>query len=251
MNRVKVYIVDDEQKAIDTLSKVFTLFFEEVDLVGSAQNITEAYPQILDFKPDLVLLDIEMGKESGFQLLEKFENIDFHVAFVTAYEDFALRAIKFSALDYIIKPANVADLKTLLNKVQQNPKHKQEGQKVKQMFGNFLAGDKSEHKLTLAVADGYEFIKVDDILYLKADGSYTILVLKNAQKRTTSKNLKHFEGILSEYGFFRIHNSTIINLKYIQRFNKTAGGSVVMDNQAEFSISKSRKEEFMNVLSLR
>lgn len=251
MSQVKVFIVDDEQKAIDTLSKALLNFFDNVELVGSANNISDAFATIQQAEPDLLLLDIEMGNESGFQLLEKFDNINFHVAFITAYEEFALKAIKFSALDYIIKPAGIQELKALLTKVQEHPKKQLESQKVKQMFGNFLTGNKGEHKLTLAVADGYEFIKVDDILYLLADGSYTIFHLLDGSKLTTSKNLKFFEGILTGYGFFRIHNSTIINLKYIKRFNKSAGGSVVMENNEEFSLSKSRKEDFMKALSLR
>lgn len=243
--------MDDEQKALDTLSNVLNTFFDNVNIVGMANTVDRAYDMINTTKPDLVFLDIEMGQESGFHLLEKFEDIRFHLAFLTAHEEFALKAIKFSALDYIIKPAGIQELKALLHKVEQSPRRGEENQKIKHMFGNFLTGNKSEHKITLAVAEGYEFIKVDNILYLRADGSYTIFFLKGGSRLTTSKNLKFFASILEGYGFFRIHNSTLINLKYIKRFNRGAGGYVVMENDEEFSISKSRKEEFMNLLSLR
>lgn len=248
---ISVFIVDDEQRAIDTLTKTLTQFLENVSVVGSANNIDDAYAGILETKPQLVFLDIEMGSENGFQLLEKFESIDFHVAFVTAHEEFALKAIKFSAIDYIIKPAGLSDLKSLLQKVEQQPKTSNENQKVKHMFGNFLTPDKSEHKITVSIAEGYDFIAIKDILYLAADGSYTIFHLRGGQKLTTSKSLKFFEGTLDGYGFFRIHNSTLINIKYIKRISKSAGGSVIMEDNEEFSISKSRKDEFMELLALK
>ncbi len=248
---IKVFIVDDEPKAVDTLKKALQTFIEGVEVVGQANGLEEAYQGILASRPELVFLDIEMGNESGFQLLEKFERVYFQVVFITAHEEFALKAIKFSALDYIIKPASISELKASLQKVQQGQMEGQENMKVQHMFSNFVSKDKREHKITLAVSEGYEFIKVDDILYLRADGSYTDFFLKGGTQLTTSKNLKFFEGLLEGYGFYRIHNSTIINLKYIKRFNRGSGGYIVMEDNTEYSISKSRKEEFMEMLALR
>lgn len=248
---ISVFIVDDEPRAIESLKKTFADFLPNVIVLGSANAVDEAYEGICQLNPQLVFLDIEMGSQNGFDLLEKFDTINFHVAFVTAHEEFALKAIKFSALDYIIKPAGISDLKTLVNKVDQVPKQNSENLKVKQMFGNFLTQDKNEHKITVAISEGYEFIKVSDIYYLKADGSYTIFCLKDGKKLTTSKSLKFFESILDGYGFFRIHNSTLINIKYIKRISKAAGGSVIMEDKEEFSISKSRKDEFMEMLALK
>lgn len=249
--KTTVYLVDDEQKALDTHIGVITNFLDNVEVLGTATTVEAAYEGILTTKPDLVLLDIEMGTGSGFQLLEKFDQINFQVAFVTAHEAYALRAIKFSAIDYIVKPASIGDLKKLVQKVEQNQQSEGSGAKVSQMLGNIFTPDRGEHKITLAIADGYEFVRVDDILYLKADGSYTQFTLKQGETIVTSKNLKFFEGLLDEYGFFRIHNSTLINTKFIKRIIKSAGGSVVMENGEEFSISKGRKTEFMNHLALK
>jgi two-component system, LytTR family, response regulator len=248
---ISAFIVDDEPRAIDTLSKILTTYFNQVEVVGNATNINDAYTKIIETQPQLVFLDVEMGSENGFQLLEKFSQVNFHVAFVTAHEEFALKAIKFSALDYIIKPASISDLKPLLQRVEQQPRVKEENMKVRQMFGNFLTPDKNEHKITVSVAEGYDFIKVKDIYYLTADGSYTIFYLSSGIKLTTSKSLKFFESILDGYGFFRIHNSTLVNIKYIKRISKSAGGSVIMEDHQEFSISKSRKDEFMEMLALK
>jgi two-component system LytT family response regulator len=248
---IKIYLIDDEPRAIETLKKTLLDFVPNVEIIGSANDIDVAYSEINALHPQLVFLDIEMGSHNGFELLERFSEIHFHVVFVTAHEEFALKAIKFSALDYIIKPAGISELKAVVQKVEAQPKTGAENLKVKQMFGNFLTPDKNEHKITVAIAEGYEFIKVSDIYYLKADGSYTIFCLKDGKKLTTSKSLKFFESILEGYGFFRIHNSTFINLKYIKRINKAAGGSVIMEDKEEFSISKSRKDEFMELLSLK
>ncbi len=247
---INVFLVDDEPKALQTLSKALNTFFSNVEIVGTASTIDEAYQGILTSNPQLVFLDIEMGDESGFQLLEKFEAIDFQVAFVTAHEEFALKAIKFSALDYIIKPAAISDLKALLKKVEESPAGNRQDQRVKQMFGNLLSTDKESHKITIPIPSGYEFVKVVDVYYLKASGSYTDFYMKDGSMFTTTKNLKHFEGILEGYGFYRIHNSTLINVKYIKQINKSAGGYVVMENDEELSISKSRKDDFMKTLSL-
>lgn len=249
--KIRIYLVDDEQKALDTHVNVINSFLDDVEVVGTATTIEAAYSGITSSKPQLVLLDIEMGPNSGFQLLEKFDHIDFQVAFVTAHEEYALRAIKFSAIDYIIKPASIGDLKKLVQKVEQNQQTEGSGAKVSQMLGNIFTPDRGEHKITLAIADGYEFVRVNDILYLQADGSYTQFTLKGGESIVTSKNLKFFEGLLDEYGFFRIHNSTLINTKFIKRIIKSAGGSVVMENDEEFSISKSRKAEFMSHLALK
>ncbi len=247
---LKVFLVDDEQKALETLSKALLTFFTNIEILGTATNVDDAYEQITLLKPELVFLDIEMGNESGFQLLEKFNAVNFHVVFVTAHEEFALKAIKFSALDYIIKPASISELKELFKKVEEKPVEKSDHLKVQQLFGNFLSPNKNEHKITLPIPSGYEFIKVEQILYLRASGSYTDFFLKDNEKFTATKNLKHFEGILDGYGFFRIHNSTLINTKYIKQIQKSAGGYVVMENGDELSISKSRKDEFMKALSL-
>lgn len=247
MASIKAYLVDDEQRASEALFNLFTAFFSQIDVVGTATSIAQAYTEIQDLKPDVVFLDIEMGNESGFDLLELFDEVHFKVVFVTAHEEYALRAIKFSALDYIVKPPSISDLKTLLAKYESVPE-KTPTDSIKYLFGNFLTSDKSQHKLTLPIAEGLEFKKVDDILYIRADGSYSHFALKEGKALTVSKNLKFFNEILEDYGFYRIHNSTLINLKYISRVSKSAGGSVIMEDGEEFSISKSRKSEFFELV---
>lgn len=251
MERLTVFLVDDEQRALDTLAKTLTTFFPEVDIVGTARTIDDACRGIQEHRPHLVLLDVEMGNENGFQLLERFSDIGFHVAFVTAHEEFALRAIKVSAIDYIIKPADIHELKTLLQKVGNLPRASSDDAKVKHLFGNFNEADRNEHRISVAVAEGYHFIRIGDIRALTAEGSYTTLALRDGTTLLASRNLKSFEGILDGYGFYRIHNSTVVNLRWIKRISRTAGGLVVMDDGTEFSIAKGRKDEFLQLLAIR
>lgn len=248
---LSVVIVDDEPRALDTLKKTIENFLEGVKVLSAVSTVLEAKKAIDTHRPDIVLLDIEMGNESGFQVLEQFNEIDFSIAFITAHEEYALKAIKFSAIDYIIKPAKVSELKALVNKVENEKYRQSQGDNVKQLIGNTHIADKRDHKITLNVADGYEFVRVNDILYITADGSYTHFMFKEQPKITTSKNLKFYESILDDYGFYRIHNSTLINTQYIKRILKTAGGQVLMENDEEFSISKSRKDDFLSYMSLK
>jgi two-component system LytT family response regulator len=155
VNEVKAYLVDDEQRSSDGLTNLFKTFFTDVNVIGSSNNIAAAFTEIKELNPDLVFLDIEMGKQTGFDLLELFDEIHFKVVFVTAHEEYALRAIKFSALDYIVKPASIADLKSLFDKFKSLPQ-KNQTESIKYMFGNFLTNDKSQHKITLPIAEGVE-----------------------------------------------------------------------------------------------
>ncbi len=247
---IKVFLVDDELRAIEGLTNVLKSFFHNITILGHAHDVETAHSEILRTKPDLIFLDIEMGNESGFQLLQKFEKVNFHVVFLTAHEEFALKAIKFSALDYIIKPAEVDELQAVIEKVEDHPLTHQADVRVKHMIGNFSTNEKIDHKITISVTDGYQFVQVKDILYLKASGSYCKFFLKSGNSLTSSKNLKFFEAILDGYGFFRIHHSTLVNLSYIKKLSKTDGGSVIMDNDEILGIAKSRRDELMHLLSL-
>ncbi len=247
---LSVYIVDDEAKAIETLTEIIHAFVDGAQVIGSSQSVDVAYNEISNLKPDLVLVDVEMGETTGFQLLERFDQMNFHIAFVTAHEEFALKAIKFSAIDYIVKPASISELKTLIQKIQRMPKVVDQNPMVHQMFGNMGNSDFSTHKITIPTSEGYEFVRIKDIYHVRADGSYAILKLTDGSVLVSSKNLKHYTSMLEDYRFYRIHNSTLINLDYIKKLNKAAGGSVVMEDNEEFSISKSRKDAFMHFLAI-
>lgn len=246
---LRVYLVDDEIEALDALENLLLLCFKDVDVCGKSTTIEDAYNGIIDEEPQLVFLDIEIGRDSGFDLLKKFNEVHFQVAFVTAHEEYALQAIKFSALDYIIKPASEEELEKLLSKIEKES-DSNENLRIHQMFGNFLTSDKNEHKITISHAEGYEFIKVSGILYIRADRSYSQVYLHDGTVMTASRNLRSFETILESYGFFRIHNSTLINIKHIKRVSRASRGTVVMEDDQDFHISLARKDRFFDLLKL-
>lgn len=248
---IKAFIVDDEPKAVDTLGSALNTFFDNVEIIGKAHSIESAYTQLGSSMPDLLFLDVNMGGESGFQLLEKLGQVGFHVVFVTAHEEYALKAIKFSALDYIIKPASISDLKGVLHKVESRPVHYGENMRVQQMFGNLTTEDKSEHKITLPISEGFEFVKVGRVKYITAEGNYSTFHLKSGSQKIASRNLKYYESLLFSYGFYRIHNSVLVNLSYLRKVSRSAGGTVIMEDGMEFGISRSRKPDFLNFLELK
>ena len=247
---IKAVIVDDEQDSIDILKALVNTFLDHVEIIGSATDIKTAYTLIKSHEPELVFLDIEMGSNTGFDLLELFDDTNFRLIFVTAHEKFALRAIRFSALDYIVKPVSPNDLKRAVDRLESAGAPKDQGKKVKQMFTNLLTENIGHHKLTLPTIDGFEFVKISEILYCKADGSYSHFYLTNKQKLTTSKNLKYYSEILTEHAFYRIHSATLINLMYLKKFSKSVGGYVIMEDGSELSVSKSRKNGLLEALSL-
>lgn len=249
MDRISTYIVDDEEKSIEGLKQLFQNFFPEFEVIGSAGSIADAVSDLKTLNPDIIFLDVEMGRESGFDLLEVTDELMAQVVFLTAHEEYALRAIKFAALDYILKPPALSELKGLIERFR-NISNTGQGKNIRNMLGNFGTEERNDHKITLPVADGHVFKRVGDILYVRADGSYSHFFFRDGEELLVSKNLKHFSDLLSEYGFYRIHHSTMINLNYIKRIGKSAGGYVVMEDDREFSISKSRKADFLSLIQL-
>ncbi|UTW62812.1 response regulator transcription factor [bacterium SCSIO 12741] len=238
---IKTILVDDEKKSLNILIRLIETHVENIDIIGSATDIDTARELIEESRPQLVFLDIEMGPRSGFDLLESMEEIDFHVIFVTAHEEFALKAIKISALDYLIKPVGIQELKGAVNKVEKQELNAQSGHKITQLVKNFYVESPDLRRITLPTSEGFEFVPIRDILYCRADGSYSHIFLKDGQKITTSKNLKFYSDILEDYAFYRIHNTSLINLRYIRKFGKSAGGYVIMEDGKELSVSKSKK----------
>jgi two-component system LytT family response regulator len=246
---ISAVAVDDEMESIDALKGLINAYAPEVRIVGHACSVQKGYELIKEIKPQLVFLDIEMGVNSGFDLLELLDDTNFYLVFITAHEKFALRAIRFSALDYLLKPIVPQELKRVVNKITDVQYKNQEGQKVKHMFNNLLKEDIHQHRLTIPTQEGFEFIKIEDILYCKADGSYSHLILKDGQKRTTSKNLKYYSERLEDYGFYRIHSASLVNLKYVAKYSKAFGGGIIMEDGSELSVSKSRKAGLLALLN--
>jgi two-component system LytT family response regulator len=244
---IKVIIVDDEQRGIIAMQTLLEKYCEQVIVAAVANDIIVAENKIREINPDVVFLDIEMPGGDGFKLLDKFEIIDFEVIFVTAFLEHAIRAIKASAIDYLLKPVNISELQQAIKKVQEVVLRKKRSQQgaVLQSANNF----NPLKKLILTTVDGYYPVKLQEIAYCKANDSYTHFYMQNGKHYIASKSLKEFEEVLSGYNFFRIHKSFLINMDHIELVNKESGGiSVIMDNQDTLPVAFRKKEEFIEKL---
>ena len=201
---------------------------------------------ILKHHPDLVLLDIRMKDGTGFDLLEQFENIDFKVIFVTAYDEYAIKAIKFSALDYLLKPVDPEDLKEAVGKAEEVSQKEQKA-KLDTLSNNLKTNDQDKKKIILKTLDNIYLVGVKDILHIEGEGRYSSIFLDSGEKVMVSVNLKYYQEMLEEYGFFRTHKTHLINLSHIHRFEKADGGYVVLNNNAKIPVASRKKDELIEL----
>ena len=245
---MKILIIEDEKKSREGLKNLIEEFCDEATVVGMASNVQEGLQQINEKNPDLLMLDIEMQSATGFDLLEKVDSFNFEVIFTTAYEQYAIKAIKFSALDYLLKPIDVQELKQAIEKARMKRSLNTVNERVSLLLKNMRVDNPKTRKITLSTSEGLVFIPVQDIIRCEAQGAYTNFHLRNNKKIMVSKNLKEYENLLGDSGFFRIHNSHLVNLSEVERFIKSEGGYAVMKDGAKVAVSQTRKEEFLELM---
>lgn len=243
----KAVIIDDEQNSIDVLKLLLQEHCPPVKLSGSTTSSEEGISLIKRLVPDIVFLDIEMPKYNGFQLLEQVNDIFFHLIFTTAYDQYALKAFKFSALDYLLKPIKVDELKGAIDKLGKGDRYYQEKIKVLEQSIQGTKTNKPPERIVLPHAKGYLFQRVDEILYCEAYNTYTKFFLEGKSPIMISKPLGEVEEILECAGFFRTHWHFLINIKKITEFIRTEGGYLVMSNGEQIPIARNKRQEFINV----
>lgn len=245
---IKVVIVDDDQDSIMALGLLLKEYFDDLILLGTANEISDGKELILTQKPDLVFLDIEMPRGTGFDLLESIPERNFEVVFTTGHNDYAIKAIKYSAIDYLLKPVNIDELLKAVNKVRESKKKSLElSVKYLALFENLKT--KYPKKLALFTTDSIEYVNVDDVIHIEAQGSYSFVHVVNSSKVTVLKNMKEFQDMLDEKCFFRTHNSHIINLRHVLRFNMKQGGSIEMSDGMLIPIARRKKDVFVDLMT--
>jgi two-component system LytT family response regulator len=242
---LKAVIVDDEIRSRDFLKTLVDEFCPDVKVTGVAATVDEAVTVIGTQTPDLVFLDIELHTGTGFDVLEKFSSPNFHVIFTTAYDHYAIKAIKFSAVDYILKPIDIDELQKAVEKAKDKVESNTSQQSINNLLQNLRKPGSMDYSITLATSEGLEFVPLQNIIRLEASGPYTYFYLKEGKKIMVSKNLKEYETMLGDYNFFRVHNSHIINMKEVKRLKKTDGGYAVMNDESMIAISPKKKDDFM------
>ncbi|MGB1017676.1 MAG: LytR/AlgR family response regulator transcription factor [Chitinophagales bacterium] len=239
-------IVDDENRFVEVIEN-YVSKFPRLQLIGTAASVAEATELILELQPQLIFLDIELTDGTSFEILSNFPNRNFQVIFTTGHNDYAIKAIKHSAIDYLLKPVQEDEFTEAVEKAMQLDGNKSNAQKLELMLSNITKNEFS--KIAIPSIDSFEFINKNNIIYCKADVSYTTIYLEN-KKIVSTNNIKKIEDILTESNFFRLHKSFIVNIDKIQKVLKTEGGSVIMPNDVQIPIARRRKDEFMKMLGI-
>ena len=245
----KAIIVEDEKRSADALNHLVKRYCQGVEVVSQAESVKIAIETITLAKPDLVFLDVGLPDGSGFKILEAFPKDHFNFIFVTAYEHYAIKAIKACALDYLLKPVDIDELMAAVNKVK-TEQYKPELQDRKEaLFYNSRQTDMSRRKVALPTNEGLRFVFQEDIVYCEAENNYTNFILKTGQKIMVCKSLNHFEGILDAEYFCRSHSSFLVNLTYAEKYVKGRGGYLVMSNGAKVEVSERMKPHLLGKFS--
>lgn len=238
-------IIDDEHDGRVAVRNMLEKYCTNVQILDEADGVEDGFLKIKQHSPDLVFLDIKMDDGTAFDLLRKFNQIDFRIIFVTAYDEYAIEAIKYSALDYILKPIRPALLVEAVEKMQETSRVN----RLEQQIELLLQEKAKREKIALPTSDGLLFVKVIDILRCESDSSYTNFVLANGKKILVTRTMKEFEEMLPVDLFYRVHKSHLINIKYIDQYVTRDGASVIMGNGDCVPIARNRKDEFLKVLN--
>jgi len=244
MNKIKCIIIDDEPSGIIVLRELLSLYCSNVKVVCEAENSEVAFQKITEHKPDFILLDIQMPGETGFDLLKRFDKIDFDIIFVTSYDKYAINAIKFSALDYLLKPVEVHELCSAIEKVKVRKFQKKEKEQLVINLLNNLDKKIMDKKMAIHHFDKVKFLNLSDIVCFEAESNYTSIYTIAEEKYTPARVLKDFECFLKDHKIFmRINKSVIINLEYIKEYSKGEPCILYLKNGREFEISRRKKTE--------
>lgn len=244
---IKTIVIDDEQDAVDFLCGALRMYCPEADVVGSATNIADGHKQISAKNPDLVLLDIAMPSGNGFELLNLLPDRGFEVIFVTAYNEYAIKAFRYSAIDYLLKPVDICELVQAVSKIRR-PGTDPELNNIHVLMENLR--HESPRKISLPTAMGFEYILIDDIIRIEAQRSYCCFHLTGKRKYLVSRCLNDYHQILEDRKFFRIHNSHLINMKHVKSYARSDGGFVEMSDSSQVPVSRTKKDFFLNAMKV-
>ncbi|MFB6343542.1 LytR/AlgR family response regulator transcription factor [Saccharicrinis sp. FJH62] len=243
---MRIVIIDDEPKARETIRNILALSTANLMVVGEAGDVESARQLIESKKPDLVLLDINLPDGSGFDILKHFDAIDFKIVFITAHEEYAVKAFKYSALDYILKPVTASDLLDAVKKAEDTINKEDHSLKLNALLHNL---DKLK-KIVLKTAESIHIVNVPQIIRCEADVNYTIFHLSGRQKLIVSKPLKEYDELLSYAGFFRPHQSHLVNMEHILRYDKNDGGYLVMDDHSEVPVATRKRDDLFRLFEM-
>lgn len=245
--KIRTLIIDDEAFVRKSITNLVNHFCHNVKLVGEADGVKTGYAAIRNHHPDLVLLDIKMADGTGFDLLHKIDTVDFKVIFITAYEEFAVQAFRYSAVDYLLKPVDPEDLVHAIERSSKLMLAEQQFN-LRALESNLNSQEIANKKIVVKTLESIYLINQSDLLYCESDGSYTTLKLRNGQSILTSRSIREFEEMLAMGGFYRLHKSFLINLSTIERFDRSEGGSIVLTGGYKIPVASRKREDLMRMI---
>jgi len=244
-NKLKAVIIDDELASRETLASYLKNYCPDIELVADADSVKSGLEIIKKHKPEVVFLDIEMPYGNAFDLLEQIDQVDFDLVFVTAYSNYAIKALNMSASYYILKPISIDELINAVEKIKSERNSGDISIQSKILIENIQSANKQNHKIVLPQLNGFDVVKVNDIIRCQANDNFTEFYLSNGSKKLISRTLKFYEDILKDFDFVRIHKSHLINLQYVTKYMKGKGGQVEMTDGSVVDVSANQKAAFL------
>src|SRR6187401_48069 len=246
---IRTIVIEDEEHSRKMLMQMLRDHCRQLNVVGNADSVKTGLTAIAEQRPELVFLDIELQSETSFEMLEKLPEINFELVFTTAFDHYALKAIKFCAIDYLLKPIDLNELRIAVAQAEKRLNREYLNNNLEVLVNNLKNSSQNNHKIALSTLEGLLFVNVRDIIYCESSGPYTKFIFKQAAVIVTSKHLKEYEDLLSGYDFFRIHKSYLVNLQEIKKYIRGDGGHLIMSDGATLNVSKQRKESFLQIYS--
>ena len=243
---MKAIIIEDEERSRIVLQNLLETYCPEIEVTGTADSVSSSIKLIRATPPDLLFLDVQIIGGTGFDVLDKLRDIHIPVIFTTAYDHYALKAFKFSAIDYLLKPIDIDELKSAVKKVSQSSQREEEQYKIQNLLSN-LRNPNEDPVLLVSTLEAVEFVRINEIIRCEAQGAYTQLFLKDTKPVMVSKVIKEFEFLLQDHGFFRVHQSHLVNLKEVRKYVKSENYLLMRDG-AQIQLARSRKDEFFQAL---
>jgi two-component system LytT family response regulator len=245
---IRTVLIDDETDSIRVLQKLLETYCPQVEVVGTAEGVETGLAIIQEVRPDLLFLDIEMTRGNAFDLLNQLRPLTFQVIFVTAFDNYAIRAFKYSVVDYLLKPVDIDELVNAISRVAERSKQRNIVDQMQLFLDNMGTYSLAQQKMAVPTLDGLIFINLKEVVRLEAKSNYTQINLENGEMLMATRTIKDYEDILPETLFCRIHNSHIINLQKIEKYHKGRGGYVVLEDGSEIEVAIRRRQEFLRRL---
>ncbi|MEP6951710.1 MAG: LytTR family DNA-binding domain-containing protein [Ginsengibacter sp.] len=247
MEKINAILIDDELNSLQNLQQKLAGFCPDINIVAISQKPEEGILLIKQHQPDVVFLDIEMPRMSGFRMLEELDEYDFDIIFTTAYNHYSIDAIRISAFDYLVKPIGIEDLQQAVERLHKT-RSKQTKEKVDILKRSLSDNRSQEDKIAISTSEGIEFVPIKNILHIESKSNYSKIYLPENKSILVTKILKDFEEMLHPYNFYRVHNSHLINLNYIKKYMRSEGGHVMLQDGTVIDISRRKKEEFLKMI---